>query len=219
MFEERHDYFRFASLLGMAIAALVIATACGSSRTKNARTQDQTQAQAPVQTQTHLFSPVPMTGETTGVRLQSAGTGECWTGSLADARPDAWRCSVRNEILDPCFSNAGGTGNMVICAQDPWSSAKALMLKKPLPQDMANTTSADPTARSPWAIELTSGKQCTALTGATSVVAGLRINYGCDGGGVLVGEPHRGAAVWTILFGSSYSAKTVDSRPIADAWW
>ncbi len=197
----------------------VVAAGCGSPGTKKAETQQRTKPQMPAQTQTHLFSPVAMSGETTGVRLQSAGTGECWIGSLADARPDAWRCMVRNEILDPCFSGERGTGSDVICTQDPWSSVKALTLTKPLPRDMANDRIPDPTTRRPWAIELADGKQCTGLTGATSVVAGLRINYGCEGGGVLVGEPHRNTAVWTIFFGSSFSARTVDSRPISDAWW
>jgi hypothetical protein len=52
----------------------------------------------------------------------------------------------------------------------------------------------------PWAIELANGDRCGLLTGATAVVAGMRINYGCEGGGSIVGELDRSAAVWTANY-------------------
>ena len=42
--------------------------------------------------------------------------GRATKGSLADVRPDAWRCFLGNLILDPCFSNETGTTGFVICA-------------------------------------------------------------------------------------------------------
>lgn len=145
--------------------------------------------------------------------------GYCWTGSLTDSRSDAWRCFLGNLILDPCFSNETGTSSFVVCADDPWSGVSKLILTKPLPQDMANSQTSDPTASAPWAVELGDGTQCVFLTGATSVIAGLRINYGCAGGGVLVGEPRRQSDARTIFYGSGYKANAVTELPIAEAWW
>ncbi len=198
-------------VLFVGVLLVVAAAGCGSSSAKR------TEAAEP--TQTHLFSPVGPNGVAAGVRIRRTADGECWTGSGADLRPDAWRCFLGDNILDPCFSNAGGTSTFVLCAQDPWSSVVKLTLRKPLPQDMANESSGDPTAKRPWSIKLADGKRCVALTGATGTIAGLGIGYGCEGGGVLVGEPHRGRPTWTIFYGSSFDAKALAQRPIADAWW
>jgi hypothetical protein len=195
----------------VALVLVVVAAGCGSSGTK--------QPETPEPTQTHLFSPVGVNGVAAGIHIRRTADGECWTGSAADSRPDAWRCFLGDNILDPCFSNAGGTSTFVLCAEDPWSSVVRLALTKPLPQDMANEASDDPTAKHPWAIKLDDGKKCVAFTGATGAIAGIGVSYGCDGGGFLAGEPHRGKQTWTIFYGSSYDAKTLAERPIADAWW
>jgi hypothetical protein len=52
----------------------------------------------------------------------------------------------------------------------------------------------------PWAVELADGERCGLLTGATAAVAGMRLNYGCEGGGWLVGDLDRGSPVWTANF-------------------
>jgi hypothetical protein len=94
-----------------------------------------------------------------------------------------------------------------------------LTLTKALPHGMANAGTTEPTAKQPWAVKLADGMECVAFTGATGVVAGLGISYGCSDGGVLAGEPHRPSATWTIFFGSSFNAKTLAAQPIAQAWW
>ncbi len=57
----------------------------------------------------------------------------------------------------------------------------------------------DPAAH-PWAVELVNGDRCGLLTGATSVVAGMRLNYGCEGGGYIVGELDRFQPTWTANY-------------------
>jgi hypothetical protein len=52
----------------------------------------------------------------------------------------------------------------------------------------------------PWALELANGSRCGLLTGATAVLAGLRINYGCDDGGLVIGEVDRAGAMWTVFY-------------------
>jgi hypothetical protein len=170
-------------VVALALCACSLA-ACGSHRTTiKTVTESGTTAQPPPQaTSSHIFSPFSEGGIASGVTVAKNGRGYCWEGSAADARPDAWRCFLGNFILDPCFSNETGTSGFVVCAESPWSSVTKLRLTKPLPQSLANDESGDPTVGVPWSLKLTDGTECGLLTGATSVVAGLRISYGCDGG-------------------------------------
>jgi len=69
----------------------------------------------------------------------------------------------------------------------------------------------------PWALELANGERCTLLSGATSVLAGERINYGCEGGGVVLGAAHRGQPVWTVSYLADQSVAT-NVVEVAVAW-
>jgi hypothetical protein len=52
----------------------------------------------------------------------------------------------------------------------------------------------------PWAMLLADGRQCTLARGATVAFAGMRVNYFCSGGGMLLGEPDRTLPVWAVLY-------------------
>ena len=69
----------------------------------------------------------------------------------------------------------------------------------------------------PWAVELANGERCGLLTGATAVVAGMRINYGCEGGGSIVGELDRSQPVWT---GNYYDEQALGTElvEVATVW-
>jgi hypothetical protein len=47
------------------------------------------------------------------------------------------------------------------------------------------------TRHPPWAVKSVGDKWCTIITDATGLIAGMRINYGCTGGGFLLGNPNR----------------------------
>src|SRR6185437_5645633 len=48
-----------------------------------------------------------------------AEQGSCWTNSIAAyARGDAWRCTVRNGISEPCFQIPGSTTTL-LCGVTP----------------------------------------------------------------------------------------------------
>lgn len=49
--------------------------------------------------------------------------------------------------------------------------------------------------------------------------AGLELDYGCPGGGVLAGEPHRENTPWTIFYATIFHANQLTERQIAQAWW
>jgi hypothetical protein len=78
------------SLFLLALAGVRIAVAADS---------------APVtRTQIKLLTPFGPAGLTIGMAVTEKVNGNCFTGSLAStSRPDAWRCSSGNGILDPCY--------------------------------------------------------------------------------------------------------------------
>jgi hypothetical protein len=94
-----------------------------------------------------------------------------------------------------------------------------LDLTKPLPRKYANH--AQPSLRlQPWNLELTSGRHCSFATGATTIVDGKRLNYGCNGhgNGVLWGYPDRRSQPWTIQFGPYNAMHLTGHASIRQAW-
>ncbi len=69
----------------------------------------------------------------------------------------------------------------------------------------------------PWGLELANGAQCTLLTGASAVLAGERVNYGCDDGGLVLGEVDRSAPQWAVSY-LAEGAFATDLVPVAVAW-
>ena len=69
----------------------------------------------------------------------------------------------------------------------------------------------------PWALELANGERCTLLTGATAVLAGQRLNYGCEGGGYVLGEVDQRRQVWTVsyLAADAFASELV---PVSVVW-
>lgn len=69
----------------------------------------------------------------------------------------------------------------------------------------------------PWALELADGQRCGLATGATTVMAGMRANYACEGGGWVLGELDRAQPVWTASYwdGEGYITALVD---VAAVW-
>jgi hypothetical protein len=70
----------------------------------------------------------------------------------------------------------------------------------------------------PWAIELAGGQRCTLFTGATAPVAGMRINYGCPGGYIAVGDIDRTQPVWRIFVQGEKSV-ALELTGIKVAWY
>jgi len=153
-----------------------------------------------------------------GLTIVRTAKGECFAGSIADPRSDAWRCSVGNSVADPCFSDKA-VASWVLCPLDGSPFGTKLLrisLSKALPKGLANHGSAG--QGNPWAIKLTHGRICTFLTGATFVFHGKRVNYGCTRQIFLAGSPNRTKPVWTITLGTSPkgAAKVV---PVVVAAW
>ena len=140
-----------------------------------------------------LFAPFSPMGLRGNLKVTGTVHGSCWVESLASSRPDAWRCMVGNSIHDPCFSNEDRS--RVACSEDPFSNNVLLIvLNKALPR---RDDSPEP---APWALRLSNGARCVLATGATDVIAGMRLNYACSTGGWVLGDPHRSSQPWRVFY-------------------
>ena len=161
------------------------------------------------------------TGETQSgapaVPISATTSGYCWSNSEAAARSDAWRCTAGNNIHDPCFGSYGI--DYVVCPDvGPWTGrAIEMRLTKPLPPG-ANQQVQAGLQGDPWALELANGSTCEFLTGAGSLVAGLRENYSCSGHLILYGDPSRSSRIWTIFGGAANSPQLIEQK-IRIAWF
>lgn len=150
------------------------------------------------------------------IKVDGTVKGECFTGSSASPRSDAWRCTAGKEVYDPCFSGAEG---YVVCPQY-FSTRKVtkLELEKPLPAE-GNTGS--PTAQKglPWALlALPYAHQCRVVTGARGTYQGKTIFYTCVQG-ELVGKLNRTSPRWTAKFLSEGDNPTLYTLAVRGAWY
>jgi len=104
--------------------------------------------------------------------------GSCWTGSIAVARPDAWRCMAGNRILDPCFASNGA--RYAVCEPNPVTGDPGIRLKltEPLPQVYVPPW--PKTRDSAWLVELADGTTCRPVTGASWEVQGKYVSFYCE---------------------------------------
>jgi hypothetical protein len=164
---------------------------------------------------TREYTPFTADGRTRQDLVVHTVAGSCWTGSLATPRADAWRCMTGNLIHDPCFS-ASRDARQVVCAEAPWEPKVTVMsLTEPLPLDEGNKGPAEPWWPRAWAFVLASGDRCVFLTGATDIVQGHRIDYGCERGGhALAFDSRRG----TVLVQNPES-KSLTTERVSESWY
>lgn len=176
------------------------------------------QASSPTRTEVKLITPFQNGSLGPGFAVASRGSGQCFATSVASsARPDAWRCMVGNAIHDPCFQNVMGDPNSLACPDSPWTANVTLLtLTSPLPTEQRKEIPLKDAL--PWALELANGQRCTLFTGATAPIAGMRINYGCPGGFIVVGDIDRSQPLWRA-FSQGEKATSLDLTDIAVAWY
>ena len=151
-------------------------------------------------------------------------SGNCWTGSIADPRPGAYRCMLGNEIMDPCFRSP--RANVVVCGADPVipQAGFAVSVTKPLPP-----TSAPPGPVRPWIVVFASGIACRPFTGTMLGYKDTSVSYACPPSptGFMLGllDTIKPGTTWTaqqILYTPSdrgqAKAKSVTTVPVATIW-
>jgi hypothetical protein len=166
-----------------------------------------------------LYDPFEADGVTPRLPVSLATTGTCQR-SLADDRPDAYRCFIDKadpdgaNIEDPCFAGPNNPP-FLLCADDPRDPTVVRVTPtQPLPA--AALDGPDPTTGLPWTLVLTNGDRCGILTGGTNLVAGLRLNYECTDGDDLYGDPNRSTPLWRVYF-TANGASNLHQVQIAEA--
>jgi hypothetical protein len=163
----------------------------------------------------HAWTPA---GKLANVRVTETVSGNCWTQSLVTSRGDAYRCMTGNDIYDPCFAPRTSRPQVVACAPNPFLNRIVLFrLKKPLPSSPNTTTQWLQPHNQPWGLRLTNGDTCVFATGATDVIKGERMNYGCArNDGWIIGLPNQLTPLWSVQ-SSAYPSKGVKTVFIAEA--
>jgi hypothetical protein len=117
----------------------------------------------------------------------------CVLGS--EATGTAYRCFSGNEVLDPCWVQAGSSHSHVVCLELPWSHD---VIRLHVTKGYDNSAMTTP-GREPWGMRLTTGTRCVGVQGATSLVHGHAITSACPHSKtVLLGEPSRAKPLWSI---------------------
>lgn len=174
----------------------------------------------PSRTNTRYVVPFTPGGLNAGFTVTSSIEGACTFGSsIAYSRPDAWGCTTDGGVLDPCFENpfvATDEATEVACLDTPWSTDVVMLtLTAPLAREMeepddamsGTVDTAVDTADEliqpwdlPWALELANGDRCSLMHGTLIFMAGQVVHYGCEQGGLILGEMDRGQPVWAVTY-------------------
>lgn len=168
-------------------------------------------------TQRARYSPFAPDGSLRSGLNVVAREGECFFTSLKVA--SAYRCVTGNLLRDPCYADprvdpAAGSP-VVVCVGSPWDrTVVRIALSDDLPRPEPSPLSAPPI----WAIELESGARCVFISGATNVVRGFRLNYGCTNGGVLFGSPRTATSTWRIRYARNGDGRGMKLVAIRRAW-
>jgi hypothetical protein len=199
----------------VVVVLLGITVLGGPSRT---RAQEATPATGQSErTDVRYLLPFTPDGLHPGLRATTTEDGVCgFPSSAALDRPDAWDCTgAEGQIYDPCFENPFTSPDdpaQVACLASPFSTdvvvltlTEPLVRQKEVPDPSmeaaqeAAGVALDPWDL-PWALELANGDRCTLLGGTLTVMAGQTVHYGCEEGGVVVGEVTHLRPLWTVNY-------------------
>ncbi len=163
----------------------------------------------------NIVNPFPDGSLKPRLRVVRSARGSCFTGSVADpSRPDAWRCTAGNLILDPCI----GTGRKLACFFAPWDNRIVLLhLTRRLPLAQGNKDQSP--EGNPWGVELASHERCTVETGAEGIVGGKPITYNCVHRGVILGQIDQRHPIWRAWFKREVDSPRLVRVNVRIAWY
>jgi hypothetical protein len=155
------------------------------------------------------------------IKVDETLSGSCFASSLASRRTDAWRCTVANDVYDPCFSDPTGSAGFVVCPEfgSPPRRVDRIDLTADLP---APDNAARPGTRKGLPFVLLArpyAGYCDLLTGTTGTVRGRRVRYDCGLGGSLVGTVNRTPARWTAKLLTEGDNPTLYTVRVRIAWY
>jgi hypothetical protein len=207
----------------------------------NVMAQEATPAAGTSVVMTDVRYVVPFTADGLNPALTATATvaGSCpYESSAVLGRPDVWECvGEDDQLYDPCFENPFAPldePGQVACLVSPFSTEVVLLsLASPVvrEKETAPSSSGDPSVDAPettaaasleswdlpWGLELGNGERCTLLHGTLLAVAGQTSYYGCEGGGLILGETNRGQPLWTVSY-LAPEAVASSLVPVTAAW-
>jgi hypothetical protein len=165
-------------------------------------------------TQREKYSPFDADGTLrAGLSVTRGVPGECTTGSYIVV--DAYRCFAGNRIYSVCYLDERNPATpSLLCVASPWARSAVRLT---FDEDPDGSYGAKPGGL-PWALELSSGTRCVWVGGATTVVQGRRLNYGCFDGRVLFGSPDTTRSTWRIRAARDGDGRGMRKVAIRTAW-
>jgi hypothetical protein len=181
-------------------------------------------------TQVRLMQPFNMYGKLLAP-YKSAVTlhgGSC-INSAESSDPDALRCFSSDQVADPCWRAANGSGGVnVACLASPWDT-RAIMIVDPHINAMARA-SIGPV---PWALKIIQPSHpgrnldCGFVGGTAQVIAGMRANWACFKpsqvnqrglAGYAIGTPQIASGKpWTVFYVAINSSQAVEAT-VTTVW-
>jgi hypothetical protein len=160
-------------LLALSLLLLAPAGALAAPHTRAVRV-------SPVDASGHLRS---------GYRVAHRARAACQPGS--EAVPGAYRCFGNDNLIrDPCWR---ASAHVAFCLAAPWQRrVTRLRVHGGFGAPLGGRASL------PWGVRLRDGERCVLMQGASDVIRGKRVNYGCSRTSFLIGRPDRGHAAWRI---------------------
>lgn len=137
--------------------------------------------------------------------------GECFADSLTTGRRDAARCSLVNQIHDPCFL---AQDTLVVCPGDPRTETDDVAFRDANQRGPA--LDRDITA---WFVVLDSGQGCSRFSnpGMLPRTASSESVFGCPNG-LLCSEPAPSTSVWTVECFDPSRSSPVETHRLREAW-
>lgn len=145
---------------------------------------------------------------------------QCSSGSYIVV--SSYRCFIGDQIYGVCYLDRRDASlPAMICVDSPWATRAVRASYSQDPDHSFGAKRGGPA----WALELTRrGRHCTFMSGATTTIAGRRLNYACAANPpleaelYLFGEPDRSRPSWRIRASTSPNGPRLRWVHIRRAW-
>lgn len=161
-----------------------------------------------------LYRPFGDVTEQASPQVKEKIYGECYSQSQLIVREDAWRCSAKGHVYDPCFVKSGPNRTEALCPQSPWSG-ESVLITVTQPLNNENNKTLDMSRTYPWGIELTNGEHCHAINSG-KIYDEMPVRYRCTNKNYLVGHLQRCKSTWSMLEKTPQGVVTVE---LSKAWF
>ena len=203
--------------LGVVLAVVIIALAGCSGSVKAGQSSTSvkaTPAPTPATTAVDVYEPYANGALAPGITASATHSGTCLGGSVRSNRPDAWRCLVANQPMDPCFSSPSEV--QVACPSfQNLNTVTLINLTQPVPKNLANPAR----AKLPWRFQLSTGPLCGASTTASAnPVDGMRPSGACGNSVEWFGQINQSVQPWSVLVQSAPGGNSLTRDNISAAW-